>query len=108
MAALLVQLVLAVGAAHARAASPHTELKPPREAGATLAPAVKRAPEAMRPERLLRLPVARHAEALRVARIDHHADAVLVPAAAPPRARSHTQRLRIRSSDDPPQTAASA
>lgn len=108
MAGLLLQLALAWGTAHARAAAPHTELKPPRQAGATLAPPAKRHPDVMRPERLLRLPIVRHAATLRLAPADHHANAVRVLATAPPRARSHAQRLRVRPPDDPLQPTASA
>ncbi|MBY0277793.1 hypothetical protein K2Z84_20860, partial [Candidatus Binatia bacterium] len=55
VAALLLQLVLALGTAHARSGAAHGELRPPRDAGATLATPAKRAPDVARPERLLRL-----------------------------------------------------
>lgn len=109
MAGLLLQLVLAVGAAHARSATPHTELAPPHEAGATLAPPVKRHPDVTRPERLLRVPIPRHATALRLASLAQRAHAGLTPVpTVAPRARSHAQRMRGRAPDDPPQSSASA
>lgn len=102
--ALLLQLVVLADAAHARSVVRHAELVPASDVDATLAPPVKRNPDVARPERLLRLPVERHAAAS--ARVAMHALGALAaptPAVAPPRARSHAHRLRARSSDDPPQ-----
>jgi hypothetical protein len=108
VAALLLQLVLVAGPAQARSAMRHTELRPLPVGDALLAPPVKRGPDVVRPERVLRLNVVRHATALRAVQIDPGLEAALAPTIAPARARSHAQRLRVRPPDDPPQPAVSA
>ena len=105
---LLLQLVLVASTAHARPVARSTELAATSAIDATLAPPVKRSPDVVRPERLLRLPAERHAAATRIAVQHPLPDAPVAPGIAPPRARSHAQRLRVRPTDDPPQPAVSA
>lgn len=104
----LLQLVLVASAAHARPVVRSTELTEASVVDATLAPPVKRNPEVVRPERLLRLPAERSSAAARIAAHHPLPDAPDAPGIAPPRARSHAQRLRARPTDDPPQPAVSA
>lgn len=106
--ALLLQLVLVASTAHARPVARGAELTETSSVDAALAPPVKRNPDVVRPERLLRLPAERHAAAARVATHHPPADAPVGAGITPPRARSHAQRLRASSTDDPPQAAVSA
>lgn len=102
---LLLQLVAVAGTAHARSVHHGPELKPASVVDATLAPPVKRHADVVKPERLLRLPVERDvAVCVRFAVLDRTAAATISSGVSPPRARSHAQRLRATSSDDPPQT----
>lgn len=104
--ALLLQLVVLATAAHARPVVRAAELTRDAAVDATLAPPVKRNTDVVRPERLLRVPGDRPmALCQRLAASAAAALAAPAYVVAPPRARSHAQRLRVRSSDDPPQPA---
>lgn len=101
---LLLQLVALAGTAQARSVHRATELKPASAVDTTLAPPVKRNPDVVKPERLLRLPSERSAAAcVRVAVPDRAAFAAPSSGVSPPRARSHARRLRAPSPDEPPQ-----